>query len=365
MIISRTPFRISFFGGGTDYPAWYREHGGAVLAATIDKYCYITCRYLPPFFDHVSQVVYSRVETVMANDQIEHSAIREALESMRIREGVKIHHDGDLPSRSGLGASSSFTVGLLHDLFALKRLMPTKKQLARAAIHMEQDVLKEDVGCQDQIVAAYGGFVRIGFKAAAGGTEFDVDPVILSSERLEEFQRHLLLFYTGVSRTTSDMGKEQLERIPQNRHALSMVQGMVDEAVSVLTGDGPLAEAGKLLHESWLLKRTLGSRVTNSQIDGIYDEARRAGAIGGKILGAGGGGFMLFFAKPEDHSPIKGRLKGLLDVPFRFENQGSQIILYDPDIHFRHPEAPRPALLEEVAGGSGQVVTASSQQEMK
>ncbi|MBI3616039.1 MAG: kinase [Candidatus Omnitrophica bacterium] len=352
MIISRTPFRVSFFGGGTDYPIWYREHGGAVLAATIDKYCYITCRCLPPFFAYRSRIVYSKVETVAANHQIKHRAVRGILGYLNIEEGVEIHHDGDLPGRSGLGSSSSFTVGLLHALFALKRTMLTKDRLAKTAIHVEQSVLRENVGDQDQVLASYGGFVRIEFRPNAEEGDFQVAPVILPSERRRVFQDHLLLFYTGISRTASEVVQEQLMRTEENRPSLHLIRQMVDEALTLITGNGPLEDFGKLLHESWLLKKGLSSRISTSQIDEIYDEARRAGAIGGKLLGAGGGGFILLFAKPGDHLRIKQRLKSLLHVPFRLESHGSQILHYDPDVDGHEAQAREnpPAEMAEVRG---------------
>jgi len=346
MIISRTPFRISFFGGGTDYPVWYREHGGAVLATTIDKYCYISCRYLPPFFDHRSRIVYSKVETVKSNDQIEHPAVRGALQYMGIQEGVEIHHDADLPARAGLGSSSSFTVGLLHALVALQGMMPTKLRLATEAIRVEQRVLKEHVGCQDQVLAAFGGFVRIDFHG--GDREFDVVPVIMSRERLQELQDHLLLYFTGTSRIASEVAKDQIARMSHNGQQLSVMRQMVDHALAILTGGEPLAELGGLLHESWMLKRSLSSRISAPVIDEIYEEARRAGAMGGKLLGAGGGGFMLLFAKPEDHRRIQERLTNLLCVPFRFEQMGSQIVVFEPNAPWEEQVSARACTAEAV-----------------
>ena len=342
MIISRTPFRISFFGGGTDYPVWFRENGGSVLAATINKHCYISCRYLPPFFPHKSRIVYQKVETVASNDQIEHHAVRGTLRYMNIEGGLELHHDGDLPGRSGLGSSSSFTVGLLHALFALKRIMPTKNQLATTDMHVDQEVLRENVGCQDQVLAAYGGFLRINFLAGSSDGDFQIAPIIVSRERIQEFQDHLLLYYTGVPRIASDIAREQLDRTQENRRPLSLIMQMVDEAVRLFTSGAPLTGIGELLHESWLLKKSLSSKISTSQIDAIYEEARRAGAVGGKLLGAGGGGFMLLFARPEDQPKVKERLKSLLHVPFRFENQGSQIVLYDPDPPLEDPTPLRP-----------------------
>ena len=342
MIISRTPFRISFFGGGTDYPVWFREHGGSVIGTTINKYCYITCRFLPPFFPHKSRIVYQKVETVSSNSQIQHRAVRGTLSYLDISEGVELHHDGDLPGRSGLGSSSSFTVGLLHALSALKRTMPTKQQLARTAMYVEQEVLRENVGCQDQVLTAYGGFQRINFLPKPADGDFQVMPLIMSRERLQQFQSHLLLYYTRISRIASDIAQEQLDRTRQNEKSLRLIGQMVDEAMRLFTGNAPLTEIGELLHESWLLKKGLSPKVSTSKIDTIYEEARRGGAVGGKVLGAGGGGFMLLFARPEDHPAIKERLKSLLHVPFQFETHGSQIVLYDPDSAPESGELLRP-----------------------
>lgn len=328
MIISRTPFRISFFGGGTDYPVWYQEHGGAVLSTTINKYCYISCRYLPQFFDHKSRIVYSKVETVKCNDDIEHPAVRGTLKHFNIKEGIELHHDGDLPARTGLGSSSSFTVGLLHCLYALRHTMPTKYQLAKEAIYIEQSVLGENVGSQDQIITTYGGLNRIDF---APDNNFNVTPVIVNQQRIDFFQDHILLYFTGFSRIASEIAKEQIDRTKDKTVELTTMFQMVDEAVSILAGNGNLKDFGRLLHESWKLKRSLTSKISSPKIDEIYEAALHAGAIGGKLLGAGGGGFMLIFGRPEDHPQIEAKLQGLLKVPIRFENQGSQIILYQPD----------------------------------
>lgn len=324
MIISRTPYRISFFGGGTDYPAWYEENGGTVLATTIDRYCYITCRYLPPFFEHKSRIVYSQTELVNDVDEIRHLSVRETLKFMGINQGVEIHHDGDLPSRSGLGSSSSFTVGLLNALYALKGSMPTKMQLAAEAIHIEQERIRESVGSQDQVMAAFGGLNRVDFNR--GG--FQVNPVILSGERLNDIQSHLMLFFTGLSRTASQIAKNQIKAIPDKKHELSEMYRMVDEGIKILNSSTDLDDFGRLLHESWVLKRSLTSQISSLYIDYIYDSARDAGAAGGKILGAGGGGFILFFIKPELQDKVKERLSSLLHVPFKFENSGSRIIYY-------------------------------------
>ncbi len=337
MIISRTPFRISFFGGGTDYAGWYREHGGAVLATTINKYCYITCRHLPPFFEHRTSVVWSEVERVNDVSEIRHPSVRESLNFMGIKEGVAIHTDGDLPARSGLGSSSSFTVGLLNALYALKGTMVNKMQLARDAIQVEQERLREHVGVQDQITTAVGGFNHIRLHP---GDRFEVEPVVLPDARVQALQDHLLLFFSGVSRRASEVAAAQVEAIAQRQSELRAIQQTVDAAMRILTGAEELEAFGRLLHEAWQLKRSLTGRITTPEIDDMYDTARRAGAIGGKLLGAGGGGFILLFVRPEDQPAVRERLRKLLWVPFAFERQGSQIIFYEPEGAEAQPAQP-------------------------
>jgi D-glycero-alpha-D-manno-heptose-7-phosphate kinase len=329
MIISRTPFRISFFGGGTDYPVWYQENGGAVLGTTIDKYSYITCRYLPPFFEHKHRVVYSLTELVQDIEEIRHPAVREVMKFMGITQGLEIHHDGDLPARAGLGSSSSFTVGLLHALYALKGVMPSKMQLARDAIHVEQDMIKENVGSQDQVLAAFGGLRRVDF---SGEHNMEVNPITIKSQRIESFQSHLMLYFTGFSRRASEIAGEQIKQTPSKKRELTQMHSMVDEAINILNGDRDLEDFGKLLHESWQLKRSLTDKISTPYIDYVYDTATRAGATGGKVLGAGGGGFVLLFVKPELQAKVKESLRGLLRVPFKFESLGSHIIFYEPDL---------------------------------
>ena len=328
MIISRTPFRISFFGGGTDYPVWYRDNGGSVLGTTIDKYCYITCRCLPPFFEHKYRVVYSSSELVQTIDEIRHPAARECLRFMGIKEGVEIHHDGDLPARTGLGSSSSFTVGMLHALYALKGVMPSKMQLARDAIHVEQDLIKENVGSQDQVLTALGGLRRVDF-----GRDHDIVTQLLTvrPERLESLEKHLMLFFTGLSRTASEIAGEQIKQTPNKKEELSKIRSMVDDALDILNQENDLSDFGKLLDESWQLKRSLTDKISTPEIDRIYEKAIQAGATGGKLLGAGGGGFVLFFVKPDLQAKVKKALSSFLNVPFRFESSGSQIIFYEPD----------------------------------
>ncbi len=326
MIITRTPFRVSFFGGGTDYPAWYRENGGAVLSTTINKYCYINCRYLPPFFENKSKIVWSKIENVKNHDDIEHPAARGVIQFLNINDGVEIHHHADLPARSGLGSSSSFTVGLLHALHALKGRMMSKLELAKTAIHVEQNILKENVGSQDQIAAAFGGFNKIEF----GGDDFHITPIVVKPDRLQAFRDRLMLVFTGFSRNASEIAAEQIKTIPQKNGELTTMHAMVDEALAILNSDQSLSEFGKLLHESWLLKRSLSHRVSTTEVDQIYEMARNAGATGGKILGAGGGGFMMFFIEPDRRPMVKKKLAHLLEVPFDFETTGSHMIFYDP-----------------------------------
>lgn len=329
MIITRTPFRISFFGGGTDYPAWYRNHGGVVLATTIDKYCYITCRYLPPFFEHKHRIVYSRIENVQNLGEIEHPAVRAILGWAGCETGLEIHHDGDVPARSGLGSSSSFTVGLVHALAALQGRYISKEDLAKHAIHIEQELIKENVGSQDQISAAFGGFNRIEFRS---NDTFQVSPIILAKDRLHELQTHLMLCFTGFSRIASEIAKSKIENFKRREVELKCMGDMVDEAIKLLQGtNSPIEGFGKLLHQGWLYKRSLSGQVSTPQIDTIYEEAMSAGAIGGKILGAGGGGFLLLFAEPSIQPRVLERLRHLIHVPFKFEDSGSRVVLYQPN----------------------------------
>ena len=332
MIISRTPFRISFFGGGTDYPVWYKEHGGAVLATSIDKYSYITCRYLPPFFEHKHRIVYSRTEQTQTIAEIQHPSVRETLKFMNIDRGLEIHHDGDLPARTGLGSSSAFTVGLINALYALNGNMVTKRQLALDAIHIEQDMIQENVGSQDQTIAAFGGFNKIEF---GGQQEIQVNPITISNKKLQNFHDHLMLFFTGFSRTASEIAGEQIKKTPSKTNELIKMFNMVDEAIHILnSGSSDITDFGRLLHESWMIKRSLTDKITTSQIDKIYETALQAGALGGKLLGAGGGGFILFFVEPEFQPKVLEKLKNLLYVPFKFDALGSQIIYYAPSNNF-------------------------------
>jgi D-glycero-alpha-D-manno-heptose-7-phosphate kinase len=329
MIVTRTPFRISFFGGGTDYPAWFNTHGGEVLSTSIDKYCYITCRHLPPFFEHKHRIVYSAIENVRHWDEIKHPAVRAVMQWANCEQGLEIHHDGDLPARSGLGSSSSFTVGLVHALAALKGRYVAKEQLARDAIHIEQDIIRENVGSQDQIAAAFGGFNRIEFKRSGG---FQVSPLIIRPQRVQELQSHLMLCFTGFSRIASEVAQSKIANFKKREVELHRMKAMVEEAVKILhSNNAPIDDFGRLLHESWLCKKELSDKVSTSEIDALYDAALDAGARGGKILGAGGGGFLLLFVKPSLRARVRERLKQLIHVPFGFDESGSRVVLYQPN----------------------------------
>jgi len=326
MIITRTPFRISLFGGGTDYPIWFREHGGAVLGTAIDKYCYVSVRRLPPFFNHRYRIVYSKIELAKEIGEIGHPAVRGVLAELGMEEGLEIHNDSDLPARSGLGSSSSFTVGLLHSLFALRGRMMTKEALCREAIRIEQEVLKEPVGSQDQLWATFGGLNRINFRQDGS---FEVVPIILPPERRSQLQQSFMLFFTGFSRYASDFAQDQIANISRRTQQLHRMQKMVDEAQAILSGDGnPVTELGTLLHESWCLKRELAESVSNAHLDEIYETGRSAGAAGGKLLGAGGGGFMVFIVEPDRRDKVREKLKSLIHVEVNFDQEGSKIVLY-------------------------------------
>lgn len=337
MILSRTPYRISFFGGGTDYQSWYQTHGAAVLSTTINHYCYLQCRFLPPFFTHKYRLVWSKVEEVNSYKEIHHPAVRAVLEYLQMDQGVEIHHQGDLPARSGLGSSSAFTVGLLNAMYGLRGMMSSKRELACEAIHVERHILREQVGIQDQIATAFGGLNKIIIQP---GGEFEVLPLILSSERLHALREHLLLFFTGISRTASDIAADKIKSIPNKQTELHQMRDLVDAAEKILCSEADLSQFGELLHETWMLKRQISHKIATTFIDTLYTKAREAGAIGGKLLGAGGGGFMLFFVKPDDKPKVCEALKDLLLVPFDFESSGSQIIFYE-QLNYSHTAITR------------------------
>lgn len=299
------------------------------MATTIDKYCYISCRHLPPFFEHKHRIVYSLIENVQHIDEIKHPAVRAVLNWANVGEGLEIHHDGDLPARSGLGSSSAFTVGLVHAVCGLRGQMVSQRSLARDAIHIEQNIIGEKVGSQDQVSAACGGFNRVDFYR---DDSFEVSPVIIPVHRRDELRDHLILYFTGFSRIADEIAKSQIDNFKNRETELKRMKEMVDEAISILADSrASIDEFGKLLDMSWKYKRSLSDRVSTPEIDQIYDEAVHAGAIGGKILGAGGGGFMLLFAKPEKHAAIRERLKGLVHVSFNFDDSGSRVVLYHPN----------------------------------
>ena len=335
MIISRTPFRISFFGGGTDYPSWYINHGGAVLSTSIDKYCYISCRYLPPFFEHKTRIVYSTIENCQTIDEIAHPAVREILRYINIKNGLEIHHDGDLPARSGMGSSSSFTVGLLNALYALKGQIISKEQLAKESIHIEQDLIKETVGSQDQVSAAYGGFNYISFSQNG---EISIRPITISKERLNELNSHLMLFFTGINRIASDIADSFVDKIEERKRQLRITKDLVDEALFIINSDRDIRAFGELLDEAWQVKRSLSNKISNAKIDDLYKMAISVGAIGGKITGAGGGGFLLLFVPPKKQKEVREILNNLTYVPFQFEFLGSQIIFFGRENEYSFEE---------------------------
>lgn len=329
MIICRTPFRVSFFGGGTDFPEWYEENGGEVLSTGIDRYCYLSCRHLPPFFEHKHRVVYSVIENAKSYEDIKHPSVKAVLSYLQQDKGVEIHYNADLPARSGLGSSSSFTVGLLHSLRALRGERVEPKQLSREAIHIERHLINEVVGCQDQVAAAYGGFNRISFKK---NYDPSVQPVIISKERLQELQSHLVLYFTGFSRFATEIESDKLKNFAQKNDLLRSLQAMVPEASNILANPNiPMIEFGKLLDEAWRCKKGLSDKVSLPVIDQMYETAKSAGAVGGKILGAGGGGFLLLYADPAAQKRIAEKFKEFIHVDFRFEYEGSRIVLYKPE----------------------------------
>ncbi|MEE9304122.1 MAG: hypothetical protein V3U84_10090 [Thiotrichaceae bacterium] len=341
MIISRTPFRISFFGGGTDYPLWYRKHGGSVLATTIDKYCYLSCRYYPPFFDHKFRISYIKSENCQSIADISHPVVREVLRYLNWERGLEIHHIGDLPARGGMGSSSSFTVGLLHALYGLQGKILSKQQLTTESLHIEQDILKETVGSQDQTSAAYGGLNHIIFSPNG---EISVKPLTLPAERIQELESNLMLFYTGIKRTASDLAQSYVNNIDDKSQLMQALTEMVNEGISILHGKQDIAEFGKLLNEAWQVKQKFSDKVSNTYVTEMYNLGISAGAIGGKILGAGGGGFMMLFVPPDLQKQVREKLNNFIHVPFKFEFSGSQIIFYDPEQDFSASEKERNAL---------------------
>ena len=327
MVITQTPFRISFFGGGTDFPGFYEKYGGQVLSASIDKYCYVTVRHLPPFFDYANYIAYSKSERTKHVDEIQHPAVREAMKFLDMHDLV-ILYDADLPARTGLGTSSSFAVGLLSAFYALKGKYVDKKRLAEEAIYLERTLCHESGGVQDQIAAAYGGINKIVF--GPGG--FEVHPVVISQQTKEALNDSLMLFFTGITRFSAEIQVSQEKNLGNKTQQLLQMMDLVDEAERLLT-EKCVDDFGRLLDREWQLKRSLNDSVTNRTIDSYYDAAMKAGALGGKLLGAGGGGFLLLYVQPEKRQAVREALSGLMEIPFRFETGGSRILYYAPEIY--------------------------------
>ncbi|MBR1420335.1 MAG: kinase [Selenomonadaceae bacterium] len=327
MIITRTPFRISFFGGGTDFPDYYQraENGGAVLSTTIDKYVYITCRKLMPYWSYKHQFQYgSAREEVNEIDEIRHPSIRETMRFFNLNYGLDMHYNTDIPARSGMGSSSAFTVGLLNALYGLNGRMANKRKLAVDAIHIERDMIGEVVGVQDQIAASFGGLNHVTF----GKNGFFVHPVTITKERKKELESHLVLIFSGFQRFATDIEKEKVSNFAKKENSLRQMSEMVNDALEILTSDEDILNFGRLLNKAWELKKSLSDKVSTSSLDKLYERGLENGAVGGKILGAGGGGFMLFFCAPEKRAGLLESLKDYLNIPFNFEENGSQVVYY-------------------------------------
>ena len=330
MIITRTPFRMSFFGGGTDMKEFFNEHGGAVLSTTFDKYCYVTVRHLPPFFDYKTELSYSKIERVEEIEKIVHPAVREAMKMLDTKD-IRLTYEADLPARSGLGTSSSFAVGMLNAFHCLKGQYADKRKLADEAIHLERDLCQEAGGWQDQIAASFGGFNKITFK----DNSYDVAPLIISPERKRLLNDSLMMFFTGFTRFSSDVQKAN-QATPKTKAAkierLKEMLRLVDDAQKVLVDQSAdLNDFGRLLDHTWKLKRQTGSAVSTSGIDALYDKGMAAGALGGKLLGAGGGGFLVFYVPKEKQAAVREAMKDLLYIPFKFENEGTKVIYYEAE----------------------------------
>ena len=327
MIITQTPFRMSFFGGGTDFKGFFEEHGGAVLSTTFDKYAYVTVRHLPPFFEYKSHFTYSKEEKIIDNSQIQHPAIRNAMNWFDMHE-IRMTYEADLPARSGLGTSSSFAVGMLNAFYALKGKYADKRKLADDAIYLERELCGEAGGIQDQIAASFGGFNRINFTRDG----YTVNPVIINPERKRELNEHLMLFFTGFSRFSSDIQQTTEKSMKDKTQQLIEMYHLVDDAEKILTNKNTsLDEFGRLLNYTWELKRGISKGISTGTIDEQYDKAIKAGALGGKLLGAGGGGFLLFYVPIEKQGAVREALANQMYVPFKFENDGTKIIYYGPE----------------------------------
>lgn len=326
MIITKTPFRMSFFGGGTDMPDFFNKHSGAVISTTFDKYSYVNVRHLPPFMPYMSELVYSKIERINNVDEINHPAIREAMRYLDIHE-VRLTYEGDLPARTGLGTSSTFAVGMLNAFYALKGKYVGKRKLAEDAIYLERELCKESGGWQDQIAVSYGGLNRIDFK----DNDFKVSPVIIHPDRKRQLGENLLLFYTGISRFSSEIQKDTVSVIEDKTAQLLDMYALVDEVQRILeNAKSDLNDFGRLMDYSWHLKRQTGRRISNSDIDTLYNKGMAAGALGGKLLGAGGGGFLLFYCEKDKQDNLIKALDNLMCVPFSLETEGTTVVYYDP-----------------------------------
>jgi len=325
LIISKTPLRISFLGGGTDYPDYFNTFGeGAVLGTSIDKYIYLSItKFYSKLFDYSIRLAYSQVECVKSIDEIKHGPFRECLRLHGIENNVELNYTAELPAYTGLGSSSSFTVGLLNSLYAFNGNFVDKNQLAKEAIHVERDILNESVGYQDQTFAAYGGFNVIKFR---NEKEIEVKPIPISQERKEEFENHLMLFFTGIKRKASEVVHKQLKKIDENKNNLQLMRKLVDNGYNLLVGNSDLTEFGNLLHQNWILKKSLDESISNNTIDKIYEDGIQSGALGGKLLGAGAGGFIVFFVPPNSKQKIREKLNYLTEIPIKIDSVGSQIL---------------------------------------
>lgn len=327
MIITKTPFRMSFFGGGTDMPEFFKEGRGAVISTSFDKYVYVTVRHLPRFFDYKTELFYSKIEKIKEIDELEHPMVRNAMKMLDMEE-LHIAYDADLPARTGLGTSSTFAVGLLNAFYSLKGKYKSKKELANDAIYLERTLCNEAGGWQDQIAASFGGLNRIDFTADG----YHVNPIIISNERKERLNNNLLLFFTGFTRFSAEIQQSTKSSIHDKHKQLEEMLALVDDAQDVLENQGrDLDDFGRLLDRTWKLKRQTGSEITKASIDELYERGMNAGALGGKLLGAGGGGFLLFYVQPEKQECVRSALSDLMEVPFKFEKQGTRVIYYTPE----------------------------------
>jgi len=328
MIITQTPFRMSFFGGGTDFPGFFNEHGGAVISTTFDKFCYVSVKHLPPFFEYSTEAIYSKIERVTDLNDIVHPAIREGMKWFDMHE-LRVTYEADLPARTGLGTSSSFAVGMLNAFYALKGKYADKRKLADDAIYLERTLCAESGGIQDQIAASFGGLNRINFSSEG----YDVCPIIISNERKAELNGNLMLFFTGFSRFSADVQVAHVKALKDKTAQLLEMKGLVDDAERILTGKTDLIEFGRLLDHTWKLKRGITDRISSDSIDGLYAKAIQAGAVGGKLLGAGGGGFLLFYVERDKQQAVRDALQGFMEVPFKFENGGTRVLYYVPETY--------------------------------